>query len=148
VIATSTDISILAAQLCSWCLLLLLGDVNQVLRSIPLITIMGVGVGLAIISAHTLGIKSYFSLSRPRSTNVLVRSGIYRYVRHPLYSGVMVAGLALLLSRPTLVVGLAFLMMVLVTNARAGMEERMLEQQYPEYAVYKKGTKRFIPFLY
>jgi protein-S-isoprenylcysteine O-methyltransferase Ste14 len=129
-------------------MLLLLGDMEAVLTTIPLMAIVGAGLALVITSALQLGSRSYFSLTRPRTSNVLVRRGIYRYLRHPIYTGVLIVSLDFFLSRPTLVVGIAYLLMALVTNVRAGIEEMMLEQRYPEYTEYRRRTKRYVPCVY
>lgn len=147
-ITTSMDVSIIAAQLTGWSLLLILSDMEAVLTIPLLIGIVGVGMSLLIVSALNLGRRSYSASTRPRTSNVLVRRGLYRYLRHPIYTGVLIVSLAFFLSRPTLVVGIAYLLLALITNVRAGIEEKMLEERYPEYAEYRRGTKRYVPFVY
>jgi protein-S-isoprenylcysteine O-methyltransferase Ste14 len=146
-ISVSTDVSVVTAQLAGWSLLLLLGDMEAAITTPYLITIGSVGLALVITSAIQLGPRSYSSSTRPRASNVLVRRGIYRFLRHPIYSGMLIIGLAIFLSRLTLIVGNAFLLLVLITNVRAGLEEKMLEERYPEYTEYKKRTKRYIPYV-
>ena len=147
-ITTSTDVSMVAAQLAGWSLLVFLGDMGAVITAPHLMAIVGVGLSLAIVSALQLGPRSYSSSTRPRASSVLVRRGIYRYLRHPVYTGLLVVSLAFFLSRPTLVVGSAYLLLALVTNVRASIEEKMLEERYPEYAEYRRCTKRYVPFVY
>ena len=147
-ITTGTDISIIAVQLAAWALLLLLGDMEAVITLPLLIAIVGVGILLLIVSILQLGTRSYSPSTRPRPSNVFVRRGIYRYLRHPIYTGVLILSLAFFLSRPTLVVGIAYLFLAFVTNVRAGIEEKMLEERYPEYAEYRRGTKRYVPFVF
>ena len=137
-----------AAQLTGWSLLVLVGDMKAVITTPPLIATVGVGMLLVIVSALQMGPRSYSSSTRPRASNVLVRRGVYRYVRHPIYTGLLIVSLAFFLSRPTLVVGAAYLLLALVTNVRAGIEEKMLEERYPEYAEYRRRTKRYVPFVY
>ena len=77
----------------------------------------------------------------------LVTSGPYRLVRHPIYSGVLVAGVgtAVALSWSWLtVVGLAGVYFVY----SATVEERYLTEQFPDtYPVYKRSTKMLVPFI-
>jgi protein-S-isoprenylcysteine O-methyltransferase Ste14 len=77
----------------------------------------------------------------------LVTSGPYRLVRHPIYSGILVAGVgtALALSWVWLVVvGLAGVYFLY----SATVEERYLTEQFPDvYPRYKRSTKMLVPFV-
>ena len=113
-----------------------------------LMAIEGIGLSLVILSAVQLGPRSYPSSTRPRASNVLVWGRFCRCLRHLIYTGVLIVSLAIFLSRLTLVVGTAYLLLALVTNVRAGIEEQMREERYPEYAEYRRRTKRYVPFVY
>lgn len=78
----------------------------------------------------------------------LIQEGLYRFVRHPLYSGVVLAGFGVSLwRRNVLAAGLSVALAVLL-KAKADQEEVWLIQKFPEYEVYRKKTKQFIPFIY
>ena len=147
-IKTRTDVAIVAGQLGSWTLILLLSNFEYVLTTTYLKVILGVGISLTIVGALTLGAKTYSSSTKPRVTNVMTQRALYRYIRHPIYLGLLIAGMAFLLSKPTIQAGLAYFLLMLFTNIRADLEEGMLEEKYPEYTNYKKSTKRYIPFIY
>jgi protein-S-isoprenylcysteine O-methyltransferase Ste14 len=77
----------------------------------------------------------------------MVTTGPYRYVRHPIYTGMMLAilGSAVVAGWPWLVV---FLAMVVYCVYSARTEERLMLEHFSEpYAEYKKRTKAFIPFV-
>jgi len=78
--------------------------------------------------------------------HAVVSSGIYRYIRHPIYTGdiLLLLGLELCLNS-WLVLGLALL--VPVVAMQAIKEEQKLVNALPDYAAYIRRTKRFIPFL-
>ena len=59
----------------------------------------------------------------------------------------MTVALAFVVAGPTLLGSIAYLAVVTTTNARAGVEEQMITEKSPEYAEYRKRTKRFIPFV-
>lgn len=107
---------------------------EAVYTNAPLIVNAGVGIALVIISALHLGSQSYSSLTQPSASNVLFRRGIYRYQCNPSTQDLLIVSLAIFLSRPTLVVGIAYLFLALVTNVRAGIEENLLEYRYQEFA--------------
>jgi len=103
------------------------------------------GLAWAFVGAFTLGIWS--ASARRRASASFQQQGVYRYVRHPIYTGLMTVALAFVVAGPTLLGGIAYLAVVATTNARAGVEERMLTKKSPEYTEYRKRTKRFIPFV-
>lgn len=78
----------------------------------------------------------------------LVTSGPYRLVRHPIYSGILTAGIGTALGLSwwwLVVVGLAGIYFVY----SATVEERYLTEQFPDtYPAYKRTSKMLIPFIY
>jgi len=84
----------------------------------------------------------------PRADSVLVRHGVYRYVRHPLYSSVMLLAFAWGTWRQSVpamcVAGVLCLFLIL----KSRNEEARLLRRFPEYATYRKTTRRFIPWLF
>lgn len=77
---------------------------------------------------------------------LLVTNGIYRYTRHPIYTGdvLLLVGLELALNS-WLVLGVAIPLLLIIRQALA--EEALLSQAFPAYRAYCSQTKRFIPYL-
>jgi protein-S-isoprenylcysteine O-methyltransferase Ste14 len=80
----------------------------------------------------------------------LITTGIYRHLRHPMYSAFWLMALAQALLLPNLLGGLAGLVgFGLLFALRIGPEERMMEEAFgEEYRAYRKRTWRVIPFLF
>ena len=81
--------------------------------------------------------------------HVLVQSGAYRYVRHPIYSSMLALLLAtgLLLASLTACL-LALAVFIIGTEIRIYAEERLLAERFgPEFAAYKARVPAYIPFL-
>ena len=68
-IKTSTDVSLVIAQLVSWSGLLLLSDFAAVITVPYLIAIVVIGMALLIVSYIQLGQQTYSSLTRPKESN-------------------------------------------------------------------------------
>jgi protein-S-isoprenylcysteine O-methyltransferase Ste14 len=85
---------------------------------------------------------------RPRAEGVLVDTGVYARVRHPLYVGIVTAavGWGLLTASPLALALVGALALVLDLKARR--EEAWLAETYPDYAAYRARTHRFIPGVY
>jgi protein-S-isoprenylcysteine O-methyltransferase Ste14 len=82
----------------------------------------------------------------PKQGGRLIMSGPYRHVRHPMYSAVLLGALALAwLSGP--LAWLAWVALWAVLWHKSSLEEHGLEQQHPDYAAYRRHSRRFLPWL-
>ena len=103
---------------------------------------------IALYSGYSLGLKSYSPFSKPSKNNKLVVTGFYKYVRHPIYSSVMIVALVLLLSNPSFPSFVIFAVLIYIQDIKASFEEESLTRIHLGYTNYKKTTKKFIPFVY
>ncbi|QCK88393.1 isoprenylcysteine carboxylmethyltransferase family protein [Phreatobacter aquaticus] len=85
-----------------------------------------------------------------REGHTLVTHGVYRLVRHPMYSAFFLWGLAQLLLLQNLIVGPAGLIgFGTLYCFRIAREERMMHEAFGQhYAEYADRTKRIIPFVH
>ncbi len=75
-----------------------------------------------------------------------VLKGLYRWIRHPQYLALGIAGAGLAILWPRFIVVVLWLMMVLVYYALSKDEERRMLGQYPEtYSEYMRRTGMFLP---
>jgi protein-S-isoprenylcysteine O-methyltransferase Ste14 len=109
---------------------------------------------LLILSAYVV-ISGYLLLKRKgkpdrnfENTSLLVKSGIYSYIRHPLYLSVFLLGTGVMLKDPEpvqLVLGIINLIAVYIT---ARIEENEMTTKFGDnYRLYMTETKMFIPFI-
>lgn len=106
-----------------------------------------VGIGLTFVFTGSITLGTWYVSGRSRASKGFYDCGIYGYVRHPIYTGIIIIALAYLVAGPTLLGGIAFLVVVATTSARAEVEERILIERSPEYAEYRQRTKRFVPLI-
>ena len=76
----------------------------------------------------------------------IIRSGVYRFVRHPIYLGDILLVLGLELALNSWLVLLTPLI-ALVVFKQAREEEQILSDAFPDYRNYQRETKMFIPGL-
>jgi protein-S-isoprenylcysteine O-methyltransferase Ste14 len=102
------------------------------------------GAAAAVVALGFLG-RSFGIVAANRGIKT---SGLYRFVRHPAYAGYLLSYVGYAISYPTPRNVLLTAITLLLLNARAIMEERLLEQD-PSYEGYLRGTRwRFVPFVY
>jgi len=77
----------------------------------------------------------------------LVTQGVYRRVRHPMYTALLLYSVGQALVLPNYVVGLSsVLTMALLVALRIGPEERMMIEEFgTDYKEYMSLTKRLVP---
>ena len=77
----------------------------------------------------------------------LVTSGPYSLVRHPIYSGILLAGVGTAIAlRWTWLFAVLLAAVYFIYSAH--VEERDLTEQFPDaYPAYKRSTKMLVPFV-
>jgi protein-S-isoprenylcysteine O-methyltransferase Ste14 len=81
-------------------------------------------------------------------TTVLVRRGVYRYIRHPLYTSLLLLGWGAFLKDVSLFSTAFVLLATAFVYITARIEETENREKFgASYEQYMKSTKMFIPFL-
>jgi protein-S-isoprenylcysteine O-methyltransferase Ste14 len=122
------------------------GGVGELLRAVgpPLAAF---GLLFVFVALATLG-RAVTPFPRPRPQARLVTRGIYRFVRHPVYTGLVVAALGWAIAYLSVAgVGYAVLLGVFF-DRKVRREEQWLRERYPEYPDYARRVRRFIPGVY
>lgn len=111
--------------------------------------------GVCLILGAVFGLGGVWALRgnrtifpRPKVDASLVRHGIYRWVRHPLYTSLILLSLgwaAGWASMPALLAGGA---LAVFLDRKARREEVWLRAKFPEYAAYARQVRRFVPGIY
>lgn len=102
---------------------------------------------LATSGMMALG-KNLTPLPFPKDDGVLIESGPYRIVRHPIYSGLIFASFGWgLLIHGWLTIGFGVLLLVLL-DIKSRREEQWLLDKFSGYAAYQKKVRKLIPFIY
>jgi len=109
---------------------------------------------LLILSAY-VGLAGFLLLKRRgkstgnfENTTILIKSGVYSLIRHPLYFSLFLLGTGVMMKDPdlpALILGVINLIAVYLT---AMTEEKEMVEKFGEpYREYMKETKMFIPFI-
>lgn len=120
---------------------------------IPAVAWLGL---VCLVAALWLFRRSHADLGRNwsislqmRDGHTLVKAGVYRLIRHPMYSSFFLLGIAQLLLLPNWFAGFAGPVGAGILFAfRVGREERMMLDSFgDEYRAYMAETKRIIPWI-
>lgn len=92
--------------------------------------------------------RALTALPRPREDAALVDRGAYRFVRHPIYGGLILAALGLAVITPWPGTFIAVAVLAIVLDLKRRREELWLLGRYPGYGSYRTRTRALIPFVY
>lgn len=106
-----------------------------------------VGLAFAVWARRTLG-RNWSGTVTVKQDHELIRTGPYRYVRHPIYSGILLAVLGTAVAFGEWRGLLAFILLTASLLLKVRMEERFMSESFPnEYPRYRAEVPALIPFL-
>jgi len=113
---------------------------------------MYINIGCAVIALALIlnGWRNIYKnyWSKETGTGTLVKTGVYKYIRHPQYTGLLLLSFGMMAEWATLPMLLLYPVMVFMYVRLAKREEKdMLKEFGTEYEEYRKVTKMFIPFI-
>lgn len=111
-----------------------------------LFIVLGISIGLAALSKNRVG---NFNI-RPdiKEDCTLVKDGIYAYIRHPMYTSVLVSMFGFMLLYYSQFELIAYGILALNMLVKMFYEESLWHCHSKEYMEYTHNTSRLIPYLF
>ncbi|GJL63953.1 MAG: isoprenylcysteine carboxyl methyltransferase [Nitrospirales bacterium] len=106
----------------------------------------GVIIGLWAFQAMT--IKNLHIFPEVHKTSVLVTHGPYHFIRHPMYTALLLCTLAMILDEFSTLRLVAWVFLVVDLIVKLTYEETLLVQRFQEYTRYQRHTSRLIPYVF
>lgn len=103
-----------------------------------------IGSGLAELRRA----RALTAVPHPLPEATLVERGAYRFVRHPVYGGLILGALGLAVITPWPGTFAAVAVLAIVLDLKRRREEAWLAERFPGYPAYRARTKALIPLLY
>ena len=114
--------------------------------------LLGAGMcaaGLVVIVWASVTLGSFLTpFPRPTERHELVTGGPFRWVRHPIYSGVLLTALGACLLSGSWLAFAFWIALCVVFDLKSRREEAWLAQLHADYVDYRRGTRKFVPGLY
>lgn len=84
----------------------------------------------------------------PHRDALLITAGPYRYIRHPMYTAVLLACIGLLCAHFSFLRFCYWAALSLVLVMKMMYEEKMLSKKFEQYTAYSKNTYRILPYIF
>ena len=112
---------------------------------IPVLLIVITGIlSLWVIIYNRFGNWSVFP--QPKEHSQLIMKGPYRFMRHPMYTAVILGGFSCVAHNQTLQSAVSLLALIVILNIKARYEEKLLRFHFADYSAYQSATpNRFFP---
>ncbi|HEY7025664.1 MAG TPA: isoprenylcysteine carboxylmethyltransferase family protein [Candidatus Limnocylindrales bacterium] len=126
------------------------GDVDgaMLLLAVTVGTIL-IAIGAALVFAGIRGLRTSVSpYPKPNEDGYLITDGVYAYVRHPIYLGLILVSFGWACAMDSLPALLVAVIFTVFLDLKSRREEAWLKSQYPDYVVYAAHTRRFVPYVY
>jgi protein-S-isoprenylcysteine O-methyltransferase Ste14 len=88
------------------------------------------------------------AVPHPKEDATMVQSGAYRFVRHPIYSGIILASIGFAFVTNGTLTFLYVLVLFVFFDIKSRREEKWLADKFSDYSAYQKRVRKLIPFIY
>lgn len=102
------------------------------------------GVGIMLLGGTALG-RGLTAVPIPNRHAVLRTGGLYRIVRHPIYTGLLLTVGSFVVAAASWPRAGAFVALVVLITVKARWEEVRLARRFAAYPAYAARTPRFVP---
>lgn len=106
--------------------------------------ILFTGVFLILAAVIQLN-KNISALPTPVKNAQLITTGVFKFIRHPIYTGIFLSGLGYGLFMEDIGKVLLSLILLLFFDMKSNYEEEKLKEKFPGYTLYQNRTGKFTP---
>ena len=115
----------------------------------PVLFLLELGGGvLGIWAVMTMKLRHLSALPEIKANSPLQQGGPYRWIRHPMYSALLLVILALICESWSPWRGVFGVILLVDLGLKLEYEESLLMRIFPEYADYQQNTHKLIPWIW
>lgn len=108
----------------------------------------GIGLGIGLWAIVTIRIGNFNITPNVKQNSLLVQTGPYQFIRHPMYLALLLVTLALVGSQFSFLRLGIWMVLLVDLIIKMAFEEQLLAAHFTNYTHYQRRTYRLIPFIY
>ena len=130
------------------CIVYILFTGSIVPRIFPLIVVFVIAVSLGLWALWTINFKNFrLTPNFPKDARIIAQ-GPYKVIRHPMYACLLLATLTLIIDDFSIIRLSVWLALLIDLYLKIVYEEKLIAGRNTDYLIYKRATKRLIPFIH
>jgi len=106
----------------------------------------GVGLVITIVALLQLN-KNLSPFPTPKSNSALIKNGLYKYIRHPIYTGLLLMFFGYAVYSESFYRLVVASLLLILFHIKSRYEEQKLKEHFVEYEAYQTNSGRFFPKL-
>lgn len=108
------------------------------------VSVVFLGILILLFAIYGLR-KSISPFPSPRKDAVLIQVGIYKFIRHPIYTSILLCTFGWAIYSNSMFRMIIFVALILLFEIKSNFEEILLVQRFKDYMNYKKITGKYFP---
>ena len=125
--------------------LLLFG--TSIFSSVLALVVFACGAIMGIYTLFNNNLKNINIIPEIKEDAILITTGAYAYIRHPMYFSVLLTMLGVLIAEVSALRISLYLLLIITLLLKAHKEEKLWMEKSEAYRAYKEKTKSIIPFV-
>ena len=109
---------------------------------------MVLGGAIGVWAFLSMGLRNLRAFPEIPQHGRLIVHGPYRWVRHPMYTSLLLITMAWMIEQPLPWRMILWVGLLMTLSVKLRYEESLLIERFPEYEIYRRQTKRLIPLVW
>lgn len=120
---------------------------ESIFNNILSLIISSSGFLFGVYAIYCNSLSNFNIIPEIKDEAVLIKSGAYKYVRHPMYFSVFLMMFGVIVTNISYINLILYVLLILTLFLKAKKEEKLWLIRLKEYKEYQNKTKMFIPFI-